>query len=75
MHHGKLVALSQYYHFCYFPSLVQQKTEIETRILQFFDEIKSKIAIDSYVIDFCLQKNGQVMIIELNPYVCVIVDS
>jgi hypothetical protein len=68
VHNGQLTALSQYYHFCYFPSLIPKHDEIQGKITTFWKSIKDSIPLPSYVIDFCLYKD-QVLVIELNPFV------
>jgi len=42
---GKLTALSQYNHLCFFPELVEQQAEIEGKVRGFFDEsIRERLA-------------------------------
>jgi len=65
----KLNALAQYFHYCFFPELVQRKKEIETKIVDYFNsQIVDKVPHNSYVIDFCMLHNGELKIIEVNPF-------
>jgi len=65
----KFKCMCQYYHYIYFPHLVQQKKEIEKTILEFWEKNKDRIPLDTYVVDFALDtENKRVCIIELNPF-------
>jgi len=68
VHKQSLNALSQYYVDCYFEELLQRKDEITTKIQIFFEEVKDKILIESYIIDFVILADGTVKIVELNPF-------
>ena len=66
---GKLTAVSQYFHFLFFPSLVQQRDSILTSLNAFFvEEIKPLLdeKYDTYVIDFAWTQE-KIWVIELNP--------
>lgn len=60
--------MAQYFHYCYFPRLVQEKSIIEQKILSFWDEVKDFVPHESYVIDFAIV-DSKVFVIEINPYV------
>jgi len=62
-----LNALTQYFSFLYFKDLVDNKKEIEKRIVEFYDSIKGCLPHNSYVIDF-LVLIDRVLVIELNPF-------
>eukprot|EP01102_Stenamoeba_stenopodia_P008490 TRINITY_DN2443_c0_g1_i1.p1 TRINITY_DN2443_c0_g1~~TRINITY_DN2443_c0_g1_i1.p1 ORF type:complete len:348 (-),score=92.64 TRINITY_DN2443_c0_g1_i1:24-1067(-) len=71
---GKLNAVSQYNHLCYYPRVVENKDIIQERILTFFETtVKSKLqsAFKEYVIDFaiCGENLDKVWVIELNPFI------
>lgn len=63
-----LTALSQYYHYVYFPELESMKDEIQHKIFDFFEAVKDKIPLESCIMDFILI-DDQVRIVELNPFV------
>jgi len=65
---GKLNALTQYFCFAFSQTLADKKQEIGQRILDFFNTISNKIPHPSYIIDFFLLQNGNVIVIELNPF-------
>ena len=67
---GRLCALSQYNHLCFFPELLGQKLELEARIKEFFaTDIAGRLgaSFDDYVIDFAIT-GDTVWVIELNPF-------
>eukprot|EP01130_Rhizamoeba_saxonica_P002727 TRINITY_DN1248_c0_g1_i4.p1 TRINITY_DN1248_c0_g1~~TRINITY_DN1248_c0_g1_i4.p1 ORF type:complete len:193 (+),score=46.73 TRINITY_DN1248_c0_g1_i4:529-1107(+) len=64
----QFTALSQYFHFCYFPELVEQKDEIEGRIRNYWEMIRDLIPHESYVIDFAILEDGSLKVIEINPF-------
>jgi hypothetical protein len=67
---GRLCALSQYNHLCFFPELLPRRAELESQIRMFFEEkIRSRLAVsfDDYVIDFAVTESD-VWVIELNPF-------
>ncbi|MFX0139747.1 MAG: hypothetical protein ACFFDN_39270, partial [Candidatus Hodarchaeota archaeon] len=47
-----LNAISQYYHYLLFPDLPKQVPIIEKRIKNFYNSIKDKITLESFIIDF-----------------------
>jgi len=63
----KLVALSQYFDVCYFPELTLHKDLILKNIFDLFEVVRDRIALQNYIIDFCLI-DFKPYIIELNPY-------
>jgi len=65
---GKLNGLSQYYDDCYFDYHVDNKNLITEKVLAFFEEIKNHITLESYICDFVILSDGQVKIVELNPF-------
>jgi len=68
---NELKAMCQYYHYIFFPTLVQNKDRIEKLILTKFDEIKSKVPFieKTYVVDWAVDlDNNRVYTIELNPF-------
>jgi hypothetical protein len=64
----KLNAISQYCYLQYFQNLKSEKEKIQQLLLTEFDKFSDKITQENYIIDFCITKDGQVKIIELNPY-------
>eukprot|EP00026_Physarum_polycephalum_P011726 Phypoly_transcript_11967.p1 GENE.Phypoly_transcript_11967~~Phypoly_transcript_11967.p1 ORF type:complete len:362 (+),score=58.85 Phypoly_transcript_11967:36-1088(+) len=69
VHNKKLNALSQYYADCYFEDLPPRREAIGSAVQKFFySHIQSLLPFDSYIIDFVVFKNNDVMIVELNPY-------
>ena len=67
VHKKNLNAISQYYHYLLFPNLPKQIPIIEKRIKEFYDSIKNKITLDSFIIDVAVLKD-RVILIELNPF-------
>jgi len=53
VHKKSFNALSQYYVDCYFDSLVQRKDEIQTKVVEFFEQVKDQINLGTYF-PFCL---------------------
>ena len=66
VHDKALNALSQYYHYCFFPKLVQELPIIERRIKDFYESIKDSVSLNSFIIDFAVLED-EILIIELNP--------
>jgi len=65
----KLNAMCQYYHYIYFPHLVQQKEEIEKLIKDLYETIKDIIPLESLVLDFAVDlQQKKAMVIEINPF-------
>ncbi|MFX0142216.1 MAG: hypothetical protein ACFFDN_51735, partial [Candidatus Hodarchaeota archaeon] len=67
VHKKNLNAISQYYHYLLFPNLHKDISTIEKRIKEFYNSIKDKISIESFIIDFAVLKDN-VILIELNPF-------
>ncbi|MFX1452836.1 MAG: hypothetical protein ACFFCM_18510 [Promethearchaeota archaeon] len=67
VHKKNLNAISQYYHYLLFPNLPKQIPIIEKRIKAFYNSIKNKITLDSFIIDFAVLKD-RVILIEFNPF-------
>jgi hypothetical protein len=69
---GKLNALSQYNHLCFFSHLLEKKDEISERIQTLFNtHIRDKLAtrFSRYIIDFAFDsKLETIWVIELNPF-------
>jgi len=68
VHQNSLNAMSQYFCFCKYDELIEREEQVSSAILDFFDRIKDRISHTSYVIDFYLRSDDEVMIIELNPF-------
>jgi len=71
VYNNKLTCLSQYYHYCYFPGMVQIKSKIEQMIQAYFEKIKDVVPLrpQEYVVDFAVDvDNDKVYIIEINPF-------
>ena len=62
-----LNALSQYYHYCFFPKLVQELPMIERKIKDFYKSIRDLVPLDSFIMDFAVLED-KILIIELNPF-------
>lgn len=63
---GKLTAVSQYFWFAYWPELQEQLPSIRSRIRDYFYmEIKPRVPIKDYVIDFALGEE-RIWVIELS---------
>ena len=79
---GRLCALSQYNHLCFFPELPRMKSALEAQIRKFYVEhIQSRLgsAFQDYVIDFAVtgssgglpqqgEQDFKIWVIELNPF-------
>jgi len=63
-----LNALSQYYHYCYFPKLVEDKGRLEEKILGYYESIKNLIPHENFVIDFAILPDGGMKVIEIKPF-------
>jgi hypothetical protein len=64
----KFNALSQYFHFCYWPELVQHKDEIARRVTEYWEtRVKHRVKHTSYTIDFAVLQD-QIYVIEINPF-------
>jgi D123 protein len=64
---GKLMAISQYFYYCYFQHIEENHLDIEKKILEYFEKIKLDIPLKSYIIDFALTDKG-LLILEFNPF-------
>lgn len=66
---GELRGISQYFSECYFAELAAEgaKERIRDRIMACFAEVKPRIALQNYVIDFAVLPE-RVLVIELNVY-------
>eukprot|EP01105_Mastigella_eilhardi_P004857 TRINITY_DN1656_c0_g1_i3.p1 TRINITY_DN1656_c0_g1~~TRINITY_DN1656_c0_g1_i3.p1 ORF type:complete len:273 (-),score=37.52 TRINITY_DN1656_c0_g1_i3:36-854(-) len=64
---GNLTALAQYYHFCYFASVVRDKASIQKRITDLFQQVKPLLHHESYVIDFAVLAD-RVLVVEIKPF-------
>lgn len=72
---GRLCALSQYNHLCFFPELPPMKAALEAQIRRFYEEnirLRLESSFQDYVIDFAVTECGEqdftVWVIELNPF-------
>jgi hypothetical protein len=68
---NQLRGMCQYYHYIYFPTLVENKEKISNLILQKFEEMKETVPIrdKTYVVDWAVDfANEKVYVIELNPF-------
>jgi hypothetical protein len=71
MYNRQLTAISQYCYYQFFPKLQNAKSEIQRKITDFFETIKSKIPQEHAVVDFVVLADS-VKVIELNPFVCAL---
>lgn len=70
VYQGKLNAISQYNCSCFFLNVVEQKSELQKKIFEFFDNVQPKIkgiCDGNLILDFCIVKD-QVYFIELNTF-------
>jgi hypothetical protein len=68
---NKLTGLSQYFSGAFFPELVENKDRILELIIEFFERVKSHVALEpaEYVVDFAVElEQERVYVIELNPF-------
>ena len=67
---NKLTAISQYDSYLFSKELNLKKKEIEKKINTFFNEmIKEKLKkFENYIIDFGILNDGNIVVIELNPF-------
>jgi len=64
-------AMCQYYHYIYFPKLVENKELINKLVLEKWNDVKDLVPMNpkTYVADFAVDlENQKVYIIELNPF-------
>ncbi len=65
---GRLVAISQYFWFNYFPDLISRHNEYLDRMVEFFEsQVRERIPYASYVVDFAVL-DDRIYVIELNPF-------
>eukprot|EP01129_Flabellula_baltica_P016295 TRINITY_DN8611_c0_g1_i1.p1 TRINITY_DN8611_c0_g1~~TRINITY_DN8611_c0_g1_i1.p1 ORF type:complete len:201 (+),score=46.50 TRINITY_DN8611_c0_g1_i1:519-1121(+) len=64
---NNLNALSQYFQYCYFEELQDEKDSLESKIVAFWESIQEVIPHEHYVIDFAII-DGDVSVIEINPF-------
>lgn len=68
VYNGRLTAISQYFWFLYFPSLVRDHDVLLARMTDFWEQhVRHQIPFDSYVIDFAVVESA-VFVVELNPF-------
>lgn len=72
VYNKELTGLTQYNDTCYFPMLHAEKEQIQTIIIDAFNEMKSQIPLEHYVCDFVLcgdnPEEYTFHIIEINPF-------
>ncbi|KAL6071758.1 hypothetical protein QOT17_005928 [Balamuthia mandrillaris] len=65
----RITGLSQYIDSCFFRTLVEKQDWCKHKILEFFDDVKDILPVETCVIDFAiLPEDERVVIIELNPF-------
>jgi len=52
----------------FFDEIVWRKEEIQGKVLEFFEKVKDSIELESYIIDFVMFHDGEIKIVELNPF-------
>ncbi|MCY3414165.1 MAG: hypothetical protein INQ03_21145 [Candidatus Heimdallarchaeota archaeon] len=62
-----LTALTQYFHYCYFPGLKDKMGDIQRRVTKLFEEFKDKVDMDNYIIDFVVTEKDAYLV-EFNPF-------
>ena len=65
---GKLTSIGQYNHPVVFPQLLDKREQIKSDLQAFFDNVKVKIPLDRYIIDFAWVDKDCVYLIEVNPF-------
>jgi len=70
VHKGKMTAISQYHCYYRFEALQDQAhvEKIRDAILQFHEEVKKWMTVNSYVIDIVVLPDYSCSVIELNPF-------
>lgn len=63
----------RYFHYAVFPELVENKDKVSEKIIEFWESINHLIRHESYVVDFAIMKNGAVKVIEINPFVWLLI--
>lgn len=63
--------MTHYYKFCYVREVIERKEAIVLQIQTFFDEhLCETIPATTYVIDFAFLPTEELIVVELNPFVC-----
>lgn len=65
---NKLTSIGQYNHPVVFPELKDQVPKILPALENFFEQMKSCIPLDRYIIDFAWTPEGKVYLVEVNPF-------
>ena len=69
IHKNKLNAISQYDHYCIYPSLFPLQEIIKEKIIEMWERVHEKVGVESYVMDFIFYPNNQsVKVIEISPF-------
>jgi gamma-glutamylaminecyclotransferase len=69
VHDGKLVAMSQYDHYCVYPSLFAQVADIEHAVRELWQEMHPHVGVRSYCFDVAyLADEKRAVLVELSPY-------
>lgn len=65
----QLTAVTHYYKFCFVREAVEKKEAIAQQIRSFYEEkLRDTIPASTYAIDFALLPDGQLIVVELNPF-------
>eukprot|EP00026_Physarum_polycephalum_P014930 Phypoly_transcript_15499.p1 GENE.Phypoly_transcript_15499~~Phypoly_transcript_15499.p1 ORF type:complete len:186 (+),score=19.32 Phypoly_transcript_15499:365-922(+) len=64
----KLTAISQYFDMVYFVDVKTKKEKYLQLINTFFAKVVNQIPYKDFIIDFSVELNGEVQMIELNPF-------
>ena len=62
----KLTALTQYNNLAYFPQHLEIKSEMERKIKEFVEGMKS--VMENCILDLVIDDNGKVWVVEMNPF-------
>jgi len=69
---GRLTAISQYNHDCYFPEVARRKEDIRVLLVSYWEsEVKARVPLADYIVDFAvlgLLEDRRVAVVELNPF-------
>jgi hypothetical protein len=69
VHNGKVTVISQYDHYCVYPSLPKLKDKLQDMMLKLWQEVHPHVGEDSYVMDFAyLPSKDQMKVIEISPF-------
>jgi hypothetical protein len=63
-----LTAVSQYFDLCFFKALENEKESLLASLVHKFEEVKHRVPLENYILDFGISTDGKVHIIELNPF-------